>query len=152
MSLYLPRVFVFLVMWLWDQELLTMKSIFFMCQTRSANKPDSDSDLLISLSLKTLIRCIKRKLYLCAEGRRGSVWPVFLFFHKQSVNSTIKHIPSPKCLLLLPGKCCYDSPSMQEKWEPEPVKLIRDLRVEERQQATDIIHAVHLEEDIRKNK
>lgn len=40
-----------------------------------------------------------------------------------------------------------DSPSMQEKWEPEPVKLIWDLRVEERQQSTDIIHAVHLKRD-----
>lgn len=38
-----------------------------------------------------------------------------------------------------------DSPSMQEKGEPEPVKLIRDLGVEERQQSTHIIHAVHLE-------
>lgn len=144
MSLYLPRVFVFIVMWLWgDQELLTKKSIFFMCQTRSANKPDCDSDLLISPSLKT-IWYIKRKLYLCAEGRRGSVWPIFIFFHKQSVNSTIKLIPSPMW--------GYDSPSMQEKWEPEPVKLIWDLRVEERQQATDIIHAVHLEEDMTKSK
>lgn len=36
---------------------------------------------------------------------------------------------------------------MQEKGEPEPVELIRDLRVEERQQSTHIIHAVHLRED-----
>lgn len=40
---------------------------------------------------------------------------------------------------------------MQEKWEPEPVKLIWDLRVEERQQSTDIIHAVHLENDSEEN-
>lgn len=35
-------------------------------------------------------------------------------------------------------------PSMEEKWEPEPVKLIWDLRVEERKQSTYIIHAMHL--------
>lgn len=40
-----------------------------------------------------------------------------------------------------------DSPGMQEKWEPESVKLIWDLRVEERQQSTYIIHAVYLEKD-----
>ena len=42
------------------------------------------------------------------------------------------------------GPDSLDSPSMQEKWEPEPVKLIWDLRIEERQQAAYIIHAVHL--------
>lgn len=36
---------------------------------------------------------------------------------------------------------------MQEEREPEPVELIWDLRVEERQQAADIIHAVHLRKD-----
>lgn len=45
-----------------------------------------------------------------------------------------------------------DSPSMQEKWEPEPVKLIWDLRVEERQQSAYVIHAVHLEKAIGKEK
>lgn len=38
-------------------------------------------------------------------------------------------------------------PCVQEKWEPESVKLIWDLRVEERQESTDIIYAVHLRED-----
>lgn len=37
-----------------------------------------------------------------------------------------------------------DSPSMQEKRKPEPIKLIWNLWVEERQQSTDIIHAMHL--------
>lgn len=49
-------------------------------------------------------------------------------------------------LIFLRSLRATDSPSVQEKREPEPVKLIWDLGVEERQQATDIIHAVHLKE------
>lgn len=35
-------------------------------------------------------------------------------------------------------------PSMEEKREPEAVELVRDFRIEEREEPTDIIHAVHL--------
>lgn len=35
-------------------------------------------------------------------------------------------------------------PSVEEKREPEAVELVRDFRIEEREEPTDIIHAVHL--------
>lgn len=62
---------------------------------------------------------------------------------------TYKQTNKSKFILI---EASADSPSMQEKWEPEPVKLIWDLWIEERQQSTDIIHAVHLKRDERKKK
>lgn len=44
------------------------------------------------------------------------------------------HTPSPKSHL----------PSVQEEGQPQAVELVRHLRIEERQEATDIVHAVHL--------
>lgn len=35
-------------------------------------------------------------------------------------------------------------PSMQEQREPDPVELVRDLRVEERQEPTHLVQTVHL--------
>lgn len=35
-------------------------------------------------------------------------------------------------------------PSVQEEGQPQAVELVRHLRIEERQEATDIVHAVHL--------
>lgn len=39
------------------------------------------------------------------------------------------------------------SPSMQEEREPEPIELVWDLGVQERQEATHIIHAMNLRAD-----
>lgn len=37
-------------------------------------------------------------------------------------------------------------PGVQEKREPEAVELVRDFWIQEREESTDIIHAVHLGE------
>jgi len=36
---------------------------------------------------------------------------------------------------------------MQEEREPEPIELVWDLWVQERQEATHVIHTMHLRED-----
>lgn len=49
------------------------------------------------------------------------------------------HLPSPG------ATGGHGSPGMQEQGQPQAVELVGDLRVEEGQEATDLIQAVHLQ-------